>query len=425
MVEKCLLAAHEAGHAFNKDHNDGDPEGISVAQFNVDNGVRTTSSTAFLNEQARSSIQNLRTITRTICAKVIFEGRTAIGVELEPAKPDGTDKKTTVYANKEVILSAGCFESPHILLLSGVGSSNHLASLGIPLIHDLPAVGQNLRDHSTLTCEFIIDPSIAGHNQLLNDPAAMNTALEEYNEYKTGPLVVFGASAAVVFSRLPQLFATKEFSDLSENSRSFLMNENRPGTEIWMHSGPQYYTGPCPPDASVLVLEGLCQNNISHGSVTLSSKDARVPPLIDPSYLSEPYDFRIAIETLKEMIKISNTPTFSSLIRSILHGPRSPLNYDSLASPSDEVVLKNFIRDTLQQGYHGMGTCMMGKLGDANRVVGSDFKVIDVEGLRVADMSICPILTTNHTQVNAYLIGERCADLVIQESKEQPKYLKM
>ena len=419
IVEKCLLASQEAGHTLNTDHNDGDPEGVSVAQFNVDNGVRTTSSTAFLNVQARSSIQNLTVVTRTICAKVLFEDKKAIGVELIPAKSDGTDKTTIVRANKEIILSAGCFESSHILLLSGVGPANHLASLNIPVVHDLPAVGQNLRDHSALTCEFIIDPSIAGHNQLLNDPVAMKTALEEYKKYKTGPLAMFGASAAVIFSRLPQLFITKDFASLSENIQSFLANENRPGAEIWMHSGPQFYTGPCPLDASVLVLEGLCQNNISRGSVRLSSKDPRDPPSINPAYLSEPYDLRIAIETLKEMINLSNTPTFSSVIRSILHGPRSPSSNNSLASPLDEVTLERFVRDTLQQGFHGMGTCIMGKTGDANRVVGSDFRVVGIEGLRVADMSVCPILTTNHTQVNAYLIGERCADVIIQEMKRR------
>jgi hypothetical protein len=128
------------------------------------------------------------------------------------------------------------------------------------VIKDLP-VGQNLHDPSALACEFIIDPSIAGHNQLLNDPAALKEATERYAATKDGTLSMFGASAAIVFPKFPQLDDTPEFRALLPSTKDFLEATGRPSTEIWMHSGPLFYAGPCPPDASALVVEGLCQNN--------------------------------------------------------------------------------------------------------------------------------------------------------------------
>ncbi|KAL9122489.1 MAG: hypothetical protein Q9187_000946, partial [Circinaria calcarea] len=406
IVKHCLLAGEEAGNPINTDHNDGDPEGISVAQFNVDNGVRTTSATAYLDSRSRSKIKNLSIVTRTICAKVLFEGKKAIGVELLPSKKGESDVPRVVRARKEVILSAGTFETPHILLLSGIGPADQLAALDIPLVHHLPAVGQNLRDHTAASCEFTIDPSIAGHNQLLKDPVALQAAHEEYRISHTGPLAMFGASASIIFARLPALFASQEFSTLPEHTQRFLQHENRPSTEIWMHSGPQFYLGPLAPNASVLVLEMLCQNNLSRGTISLASKDPRALPVIDPRYLTSRYDLRVAIETLKHVLRLTDTRAFSSIITSILHAPHSPSDPAQLASPDDEATLTAFVRENLTMGFHCMSSCVMGREEEANKVVGRDFRVVGVRGLRVADLSVCPLLTTNHTQVNAYLIGE-------------------
>ena len=413
LIKYCLLACQEAGHVVNTDHNDGDPVGISVAQFNVDNGVRMTSATAFLSPESRLRLKNLSIVTRTVCTRVILDGKKATGVELLPLKGNNSDIPITVHAKKEIILTAGCFQSPHLLLLSGIGPAKHLTLHGIPVIQDLPAVGQNLRDHCTLGCEFTIESTIAGHSQLMNDPAALAAAREEYETLKTGPLAMFGASASVLFPRLPEVFASKEFQALPPVTQDFLTVETRPTTELWLHGGPLFYQGPLPANTSVLSMEGLCQNCLSRGSLMLGSKDPREPPVIDPGYLSHPYDVRVAVETLKEMVGIANTPAFSSIIKTVLFGPRSPNDDNELAAIDDEATMTQFVKETLNQGFHAMSACVMGKPDETDKVVNNDFKVVGVEGLRVADMSVCPILTTNHTQINAYLIGQRCADLLL------------
>lgn len=255
LIKHCMLAGEEAGHEINKDNNDGDLEGISIAQFNVDKGCRVTSATAYLEQDSRPD--NLLIATDALISRLVIEKKRVTGVEILLTTANGSDQTRKLFARREVILAAGCFQSPQLLLLSGVGPKKDLEALNIPIVMDLP-VGQNLQDHSALACEFIIDPSIPGHNQLLNDSEALKAAENQYQRSKTWPLAMFGASAAIIFPKIPKLHSTPEFASLAPATRDFLEAKGRPSTEIWMHSGPLFYTGPRPPDASVLVIEGLC-----------------------------------------------------------------------------------------------------------------------------------------------------------------------
>jgi hypothetical protein len=120
-----------------------------------------------------------------------------------------------------------------------------------------------------------------------------------------------------------------------------------------MDSGPLFYTGPCPPNASVLVIEGLCQNNLSKGYLKLATKNPRDLPIIDPGYFTHSYDMEIARETVREIVKLAQTPTFSSIIQSILLGPRSPTDHEKLLTidGADDEILEEFVRETLTQGF--------------------------------------------------------------------------
>ena len=417
LVEYLVKGAMEAGHPLNTDHNDGDPIGIAVAQMNVDKGVRRSSAAAYLPAETRSKVKNLAVVTRTICKRILFDSNRAIGAELLPADPNASNatSPTSVNASKEVILSAGTFETPHILLLSGVGPADELSKHDIPVLRDLPFVGKNIRDHSAFSIELVIDPSIAGHNQLLRNPEAFETARKEYDATQTGPLAVFGASAAVLFARIPEIYTSEEFRALPKEAQDFLTHEERPSTELWLHGGPLFHVGNVDPNDSILAVEGLCQNLQSKGTLVLRSSDSRALPLIDPAYCSEPYDWRIVIETIKLQLRLIQSPTLQSIIRKPIHGPgvKQADGSVALCSEDDEKAIRTFLEETLTQGFHSMGSCVMGSQTNKERVVDTQFKVLGVEGLRIADMSVCPILTNNHTQINAYLIAERCAQAIL------------
>lgn len=418
LVKHCLKGSIEAGHRLNLDHNDGDPMGVAAAQMNVDSGVRISSAGAFLGPAARGRLNNLVVVTGTISKRVVFEGKRAVGVELLAARPihGQTDEVVRVHARKEIVLTAGTLESPHILLLSGVGPAAELQKHNIEVVKDLPGVGKNVQDHVSFSIEAVIDPSISGQNQLLKDYKALAAARKQYQETRTGPLAVFGASAAVLFARIPELYKSPEFKALPADLQSFLSHPERPSTELWMHGGPLFYQGPLTPKDSLIAIEGLCQNLLSRGSLTLRSDDPRELPLVDPAYCTEPYDWRIAIETVKVQLRLLQSPAMKAILRKPLHGPgeRGVDGELILCSPDDEQAIIQFLREELTQGFHSMGSCVMGKEEAEQRVVDArNFKVIGLEGLRVADMAVCPILTNNHPQINAYLIAERCAQLML------------
>ena len=338
-----------------------------------------TSATAFVGQEVRSRLKNLTVVTRAICANVTFQGKRAKGVELLPTVKDGSDIPKSVNAKREIVISAGAFESPHILLLSGIGPAEQIKSFGIPLVQDLPAVGQNMQDHTALTIELEIDPSIATQNQLYKNPEALKAAHKEYDTSKTGPLAVFGASAGVIFPRSERIFSSHEFATLPQKTQAFLTAEGRPTTEIWMHGGPLFFTGHTEADASIIALEGLCQNNLSRGILTLSSADPRELPAVDVRYLSNPYDRRIAIETVRDILDVVNAPTLRKITRNILHGPRSTQDPKQTADATDEEALDRFVTQELTMGFHAMSTCSMGKDEEENKVVSNEFKVVGVE----------------------------------------------
>ena len=419
LVKHCVKAVRELGQPLNTDHNDGDPIGISVSQMNVDKGVRRSSAAAFLGEKARTKFDNLVVVTRTICKRIAFDGKRATGVELLPSNPIRRDPNagTTVKATKEVILSAGAFETPHILLLSGVGPAPELSKHNISMVHESPSVGKNTRDHSAFTVEFSIDAAISGQNQLHRNPEAFAAAKKEWDTTHTGPLAVYGASAAVLFARIPELYKSEEFKALSEETQTFLSHPNRPSTELWFHGGPLMSPTPVEAEDSVLVMTGLCQNLLSKGSVSLQSSDPWQLPSVDPSYCAESFDWRIAIETIKLQLRVLDAPAIQAIIRQVIHGPgeRRADGTVMLCSIDDEEAMRTYLKQELTQGYHALGSCVMGNDETLERVVDNQFRVVGLDGLRIADMSVCPVLTNNHTQINAYLIAERCAQTILGE----------
>lgn len=395
-VENFLKACNNTGIPLCLDNNSGNPIGASLAQFNNSNGVRSYAANAYLDASTRQKLSNLKIMTDASILKVRIEDEKAVGVEL---REETTNVDLFVTCRREVILSAGTFGSPQILMHSGIGPREQLASVGIPCVRDLAGVGQNMLDHSILTVEYRVDDSIPAHNQIFADPKLLADADSQYARDRTGPHSEFGTSGSVAFPRMQRLYQSPEFGELNDYQKSYMLEETRPSAEIWLGSGPSAYTGEILPEHSYMTFELLLQNNLSRGTLALRSNNPSEPPIIDPAFLSHPYDKRIAIETVRQALSIGKSGVYADVIRDMVHGPRG----------DDDASILEFVRANLGQGYHSLGTCAMGPESNSARVVDVEFKVVGVQGLRVADLSVCPILTCNHTQINAYLIGEKCA----------------
>lgn len=246
-------------------------------------------------------------------------------------------------------------------------------------------------DHSIITCEYKVDNSIPAHNQLFQNPALLAEAEAQYAKDHTGPLAMYGSSGTLAFPKIKRLLDSKEFFDLDTEVQNFLLEPSRPSAEIWLGSGPSVYQTDRP-DESYMTHELLLQNNLSQGTVTIRSKDPRELPFVNPNFLAHPFDRRIAIESVRLALKIARAEAYQGTIERMVHGPEIDFATADLDLISDEVML-TFIRKNLDQGYHSVATCRMGKANDPEAVVDCRFKVKGMKNLRVADLSVCPILT--------------------------------
>lgn len=395
--------------------NNGNPIGVNVGQFNIHDGQRVNATDAFLPDQVRSTLSNLDIRLAAPVRRVVIDpaSLSAIGVEID--SPTGE----FVRARREVVLCASSLESPKLLMLSGIGERAALVANGIQVLVDNPAVGRNMVDHPSFTLEFLLgaddtENAVPSLTRLLQDEEAYARAREQYDRDRSGPLSMYGGSAGILFPQLPSVFASREFADLSRAEQQFLLEPTRPTTEIWHLTGSLYYDGPMiKVDETIVTFEVLTQNALSRGQVSLRSRDPRARPVINPHIYEHPIDMRIAIESIREIHRIASSPVYTQ-------SPRGPLR-QVVGPPAEasDAELEHWVRNNYQQGFHAMGTCLMGPadapLGES--VVTPDFCVRGVQGLRVADLSVCPMLTCGHTQVNAYIIGYKASRAILAAHK--------
>lgn len=373
----------------NGDINSGDPTGFGLSPLTYYQGLRITAATVYLS----STPANLTVVTDSPVSKVVFNSETAVGVETISGK--------AYKASKEVILSAGSLDTPKILLLSGIGPSAELSSLSIPVIKEIPGVGKNLKDHCMALMTVLIKPKAPISTPTVSEIPAQATS----NPVKArDPLRETGSQCPMAWVSSPEVKTSNEFTALGANTTTHL--EKVPSFELLALEVPmEQGLPPLGPDDRVITFGAAVMNPQSMGTVTLTSSDPTKPYLIDPKYLTHPYDRRVAIEALRSVIKLSKVPTFAAVTEKVLSGPEVD---------SDDKILEH-CKKSLSPVWHFAGTCKMGGEDDEMAVVDKNFRVRGVKRLRVVDLSVTAVLPNNHTQSTAYLIGETAAEKMIEE----------
>ncbi len=374
-VEAFVAAGIEAGYPRNPDFNGAATEGVGHYQFTIKDGKRASVRAAYIDPIAHRP--NLTILTGGHVAMINLEGRRAVSVDMIR---DGAHAE--VRARREIILSAGAFGTPQILLLSGIGPADVLAEHGIAQRHDLPGVGRNLVEHpdvgvgfSSLRSDgFSLAPM--GVLRLLGD-------LARYTATRTG--------------RLAQSLAP---------AGGFIRSENHVDVpDLQLHFVPTLY------DDYGRNVRMLAQHALSchvylarpqsRGSVTLASADPLAAPRIQLNMLDRPEDVRALVHGVRHVRRIMAQPALARFIGAELL-PGAELTSDA--------ELEAFVRATCQHAYHPVGTARMGQ-GDM-AVVDESLKVRGLEGLRIADASIMPAIVSGNTNAASIMIGEKCADLV-------------
>ncbi|KAL4778406.1 hypothetical protein BJX76DRAFT_366338 [Aspergillus varians] len=387
-------AFQAAGWKWNMDHNSGDPIGVALGINSVCRGVRSTARDLIEGEEGRTGLDVL---TGRGVRRVLIEGGRAVGVEVEGGE--------VFFASKEVILCAGSLDTPKILMHSGIGPADQLNQFTIPIVQDTPCIGQGLRDHPDAPLCFLRNPATNNRNDFFGSQPAMDAAMAQWLADGTGPWAQHASQIMMGWLKSDAVVSSSEFADLPESVQAFLQRPTVPHYEIASHFPIHMLAPGLIKDHSYVCLVLFLMNGQSKGEVRLQSSDPNTPLLFNANFLSHPYDRRVCIEATRELLAVTQHPAFKKDTVEMIIGPQSE---------SEEDIL-DFWRSTVTSAWHMTGTVKMGREGDADAAVDSRFRLFGFEGLRVADMSVVPLLTNNHTQATAYVTGVTCAEVLIAE----------
>ncbi len=378
-VDDWLTAAVNCGYKRAKDYNGADQEGVSLFQLTTRNGRRCSSAVAYLNPA--KSRDNLTVLTRCAVEKLTFEGKRCTGLI---ANHNG--QRVTMTAHKEVVLSAGALASPQILMVSGVGSADELKPLGIDMVHELKGIGKNLQDH--LQARPVYKTSLPTINTEVSNIFKQALIGMQYVATRKGPMAM-AASLGTGFLK------TREDLDVPD-----IQFHIQPFSADKIDEGAHKFSAFT---ASVLQLRPE-----SVGHLELASADMRDYPKIHPNYLATKTDCDTIVEGVRITRKITATAPIAQHVTSE-HTPGP-----SVGDDYDEIL--EWVRNTSTTIYHPTGTCKMGV--DDMAVVDPRLKVIGMEGLRVADASIMPIIVSGNTNAPSIMIGEKASDLILEDAEK-------
>ena len=363
-------SALELGFPPNADFNDGQQEGFGIYQLTQKNGIRHSSAGGYLHPALERG--NFTALPFARVTQLLFDGTRCIGLCY---LHQGNLK--TAHAGKEVILCGGALNSPQLLLLSGIGPAEHLAEFDIPVIKDLPGVGQNLMDHMQVPLAYHCKQPITLAAK--DEPEQLRL----YHKDKKGLLT----------------------SNLGEAGGFVRLNPKSRAPELQYHFGPDWFIRhgfESPKGHGFTVLAGLVRTR-SVGELQLQSKDPWAAPRIDFACLSHDDDINVLLAGIKLGRKIAEASAFDP------YRGKEFLPGASVASDED---LIDYIRDFATTIYHPAGSCKMGP--DPMAVVNESLQVHGIRGLRVADASIMPFLINANTNAPCIMIGEKAADLILK-----------
>ena len=382
-----IKAGGEAGHPITDDFNGKNQEGFGRYDFNIKKGKRWSASSAFLHPA--SDRPNLTITTDATTLKVNLERNRATGVDLAIGR-----NKQTVWAAREVIISAGTVNSPQILMLSGIGPVDELSKHGIAVACDLPGVGKNLQDHVDSVLSWECSKPVTLYKDMRADKLAWSII--------QGTL--FGEGIATTFPYESGAFLKSHADLMAPDIQYHFM----PALE---KTANLYFPNPFKREA-VEANHGFTVrvgpvNPTSRGFITLRSSNPGDAPVIQPNYLSSNFDKKIMVSAIRMLRNVVKQPAFDAY-----RGPELAPGKD-IDSDND---LLTWLRETAMTTFHPVGTCKMGIGPDA--VVDARLKVHGIEGLRVADASIMPIISSGNTHAPAVMIGEKLVEFINAESGE-------
>jgi len=377
LFDLFMATVRDAGFAHSTDLNGATPEGFGPMDFNTNRGRRASSAAAFL--RPAMSRPNLTVETGALCRRVLIEQGRAVGIEFAKA-----GQGVTVHAEREVILSGGAYNSPQLLMLSGVGPADQLKSLGIAPIHDLPGVGRNLQEHASM-----------GIRRLCIEPTGFDAKFRfDRLALQVARWAIFGTGTVAALPLLAVGFIRTR-PELERPDMQCYINAIGFDTRVW-------FPGISKPNGDKIDWVNSLLHPESRGRVTLRSNDPLAPPRIQFNLFSARND----LVTMRDAVKIARdimarAPWSRVLGAEMLPGP----------GVKTDAEIESAIRALAGTTQHPVGTCAMGTGPEA--VVDAKLKVHGIDGLRIVDASIMPAIPGGNTNAPTMMIAEKASDIIL------------
>lgn len=382
-LSKALIAAgQEIGLPHNPDFNGEHQDGIGLAQVTMKNGVRSSASTAYLRPVKPR--KNLHVETNSHVHRILFEGKRAIGVRYEQ-----TGEIREAFAGQSVILCAGTYGTPQILELSGVGDAGRVQDLGIEVVHELRGVGEGMQDHQVFRLRWRLKNSPGTFNERTKGLRGLGEGIRYFT---TGKGVLASPTNPV-----NAFFRTRPHLETPDAHLQVFPGTYGSMTDRQLHPWPGVTIGP-----ALLRLE-------SRGSVHAGSADPRMEPHILTNLLGTEADRQTAVLAIKFTRRLMEADAMRPFFQSELTPGAHVQSDDEYLSYAREVGGSNF---------HPTSSCRMGPDDDPMAVVDSRLRVRGIQGLRIADASVMPVIVCGNTNAPTIMIAEKASDMILEDAKQ-------
>ncbi|TPG26429.1 GMC family oxidoreductase [Variovorax guangxiensis] len=385
LIEAFIGGAEQVGVPRTDDFNGATQEGAGYFQLNTHNGLRCSTAKAYLTPAVKAR-PNLRIETEAFAAGLVLEGRRAVGVRYR----QGGQMKTA-RAQAEVLLSAGAIQSPQLLQLSGIGPRALLEAHGVPVVLDLPGVGENLQDHLQIRLGFECTKPITTNDQLNSWFGQAKLGLE-WLVHRTGALAIGINQGGCFMHALRNEDGSPATATPDIQFHVATLSADMAGGKVHPYSGFTMSVCQLRPEA--------------RGHIRIRSTDPFEPPEMQPNYLSTDMDRRTAVAGVKAARAIADAPAMRPYVK------REVKPGSGVESDAD---LLEFCRNNGATIFHPSGTCRMGD--DALAVVDARLRVRGIAGLRVIDCSAMPTLVSGNTNAPAVMMAEKAVDMIRADAR--------
>ena len=375
-----IKTLQELGINYSNDFNDGDPRGVGLMQLTIDGNKRCSAVDAFIKPVKNN--KRLKIKTKSTVVKLLFENKKVVGVEYFEKN---TLKK--VYCNNDVILTAGSFQTPKILMLSGIGPENELKKHGIKTVNKLLGVGENLQDHFEVPVVATTYPGYGYYKQDKGIRKYINGL--QYLLFNSGPVMSNGCESVAYYNPI-------NYNDSSSIQLFCVM-------QMYLDQDIKDIK----PDHGITVNSNLMRPK-SRGTVKLKSQNFKDLPLVNSNYFSNEDDINMLLESLNFAREVIKTKPLSDIIKKEI-------------LPGEKVKNRNDLIDhckrTVKTTWHPTGTCKMGIEKDELSVVTPDLKVKEIENLRILDASVMPNIVSGNTNAPTLALADRGVDIMQNQIK--------